>query len=192
MGGLPELSNCYCHPGRAGGLPVWAKSEGHRGEECGSAKGGAKVSWVIASRKPMGAERRIAPKALYQFKMKPEPGKCTNLSRLTQPGTDRGKTSPRISSAGADTSASARRRCAHEPGSMERRRLRCSSGGGGGTATTASRNDAPRRTDVPRGGRGRLAHRILAHAHHTRRCSKPCAMMFSTTDLPRLYCAAEA
>ena len=24
MGGLPELSNCYCHPGRAGGLPVWA------------------------------------------------------------------------------------------------------------------------------------------------------------------------
>ena len=24
MGGLPELSNCYCHPGQAGGLPVWA------------------------------------------------------------------------------------------------------------------------------------------------------------------------
>ena len=26
VGGLPELSNCYCHPGRAGGLPVWAKA----------------------------------------------------------------------------------------------------------------------------------------------------------------------
>src|SRR5512135_2314490 len=23
-GGLPEMSNCYCHPGRAGGLPVLA------------------------------------------------------------------------------------------------------------------------------------------------------------------------
>ena len=27
MGGLPELSNCYCHPGRAGGLPVWANAD---------------------------------------------------------------------------------------------------------------------------------------------------------------------
>ena len=30
MGGLPELSNCYCHPGRAGGLPVWANLAGKR------------------------------------------------------------------------------------------------------------------------------------------------------------------
>ena len=25
LGGLLEMSNRYCHPGKAGGLPVWAK-----------------------------------------------------------------------------------------------------------------------------------------------------------------------
>lgn len=29
-GGLPELSNCYCHPGRAGGLPALGQDFTHR------------------------------------------------------------------------------------------------------------------------------------------------------------------
>jgi hypothetical protein len=91
------------------------------------------------------------------------------------------KTSPRISSAGAGISASARRRGCSQTwkhgyaGDYVR-----ISGGSGGTALTASRNYAAVAC--------RSSSRRPQPAHppdfgvcrHTRRCSKPCATMFST------------